>query len=92
MLEEPVASRSRPRLPREYQCHFLGGVRQLRQPLQRHSCIAQTLDAVVMGVPLDQLRLYNPTVILILIHDQYDGTGPLRHLQRAERSTRWENG
>ena len=71
-LKQPTWGHSRPRHPCEHQRDILSHMRQVRQLLQRHAWIAQTHDAIVMGVPLPQLSLDNAEGIPALVDGEHN--------------------
>ena len=61
----------------EYQRYILSGVRELLQLLQRHVWIAEGDDPIVVGVPLDKLRLDVIEGVPILVDGEHDRKGHL---------------
>jgi hypothetical protein len=66
-LEQTTGSGDRLRFVGEYQRDLLTAARHFGQPLLRQIWIAETLDSIVMRVPLVQLTLENTKGLLIFV-------------------------
>jgi hypothetical protein len=82
-LEQLAARRVRD--AHEHERHLLAGACQVRQHPDRPLRIAQALDAVLMGVALDELGLDVFEGVLVLVDGEEDGEG---HLGCAHPSAR----
>jgi hypothetical protein len=64
-------------LTREHECHFVPGVDEVCQRLERLLGLDQALDAVVPGVAPDELSLDVFEGVSVFVNDEEDGKGHL---------------